>query len=69
LDAEVVRHLDGTQDRRALRELLEAAIGAGELTVQNENGLLPADARTPELLEHILDVSLTSLARRALLMG
>jgi methyltransferase-like protein/ubiquinone/menaquinone biosynthesis C-methylase UbiE len=69
LDAELIQHLDGTRDRRALVEILERSIGAGNLTVQNESGPLPAEARTPDLLGHILDVSLASLARNSLLLG
>jgi hypothetical protein len=69
LDAELIQHLDGTRDRRALIEILEGALGGGNLTVQNESGTLPAEARTPDLLGHILDVSLASLARHSLLLG
>ncbi|HLJ09755.1 MAG TPA: methyltransferase regulatory domain-containing protein [Planctomycetaceae bacterium] len=68
LDRELVRQLDGSRDRDSLRELLDTSLLGGELTIRNESGLLPPEQRTPELLSTVLEHSLASIARQALLL-
>ncbi len=68
LDHEVLRHLDGSRDRQALAPLVDDALATGRLTIQNESGPLPSEARTQALVVELLEHSLANLAQQALLM-
>jgi methyltransferase-like protein/ubiquinone/menaquinone biosynthesis C-methylase UbiE len=68
LDHEVLQHLDGSRDRQALAAVLGEALTSGRLTIQNDAGALPSAELTPALIAEILEQSLLSLARQALLM-
>lgn len=68
LDHELLRHLDGNQNRETLRDLLANALIDGRLTIQNESGPLSAISQPASLFAEILNHSLKNLARQALLM-
>ena len=68
LDHEVLQLLDGTRNRESLVPLLDAALDSGRLTIQNASGPLSASDRTPALIAEILEQSLISVARQALLL-
>jgi len=67
LDHELLRHLDGTRDRTSLAPLLAGALASGQLTIRNESGPLPETEQTADLISEILECSLASLGRQALL--
>jgi methyltransferase-like protein len=68
LDHELLRHLDGTRDRKSLAPLLAGALASGQLTIRNESGPLPETEQTADLISEILECSLASLGRQALLL-
>jgi hypothetical protein len=67
LDHEVLRHLDGSRDRRSLAGVLEFALTTGRLTMRNAAGPVPVGDYTPALFCEVLECSLVSLAQQALL--
>jgi methyltransferase-like protein/SAM-dependent methyltransferase len=70
VDRYLVRHLDGSRDRRALVELLlTGPVAAGLLTLRQNGDPLEAEKGMQEILAEELEKSLRWLARAALLIG
>jgi hypothetical protein len=69
LERQLVRLLDGTRDRSALRHGLEGLVGQGVLEVRDGGGRLQDLGRVRAALAGALDQSLPELARAALLVA
>jgi methyltransferase-like protein/SAM-dependent methyltransferase len=66
-ERQLLRRLDGTQDRAAVLDSLAEAVRAGELTIEQEDGPVRDVARARELMAAALEPTLERLARFALL--
>ena len=67
LSQRLIPHLDGQNDRPALRGLLREMVTAGELVVE-QFGQNPGDDISDQLLDQLLDRELASLASNAALL-
>jgi methyltransferase-like protein len=68
-DRLVLRHLDGTRDRAALRDVLADLVARGAFSIEHDHQPVQDAEKVRAILDEWLEVSLQRLARGAFLVG